>query len=107
MATDNFTATQDQFLGLVRDGQEAVVKAVQTWAESFTSVAPSNGDLPFADLYRQPAEAVDQAFEFSEKLLAAQRDFTKKVWAAAQPVWDVAEEQAEKATKSARSATKA
>lgn len=115
--TDNVTAIQDQFLGLVRDGQETVVKAVQSWADTVTNAAPRNGDLPFADLpfadfpfadaYPQPAEAVDQAFAFSEQLLVTQREFAKNVWAAAQPVWNLAEKQAGQGSAGTRSATKA
>jgi hypothetical protein len=66
---------QGEILKTVRKGQEAVVDAIQTWADAVQSIKPSLPDLniPFTDKLPQPAEVVATAYDFVEQLLAAQR----------------------------------
>ena len=48
-ATDMFTGLEDQVLETVKQGQEAVVKAVRTWADASKNLIPDLPPLPFAD----------------------------------------------------------
>lgn len=97
--TDQTTAIQDQILDIVRQSQDATVKAVQAWSENVAKLAPSlpalpalpavpavptAQDLPKAD------EVIDLGFGFAERLLSTQRDFAHSVLSAAQPVFDQA-----------------
>jgi hypothetical protein len=86
------TATQElqgEILKTVRKGQEAVVDAIQTWADAVQSVKPSLPDLniPFTDKLPQPAEVMASAYDFAEQLLAAQRKFAEDTLAAIAPLY--------------------
>ena len=99
--TDQTTAIQDQILDLVRQGQDATVKAVQAWSESVSKLAPALPAVPavpYADNLPKPGEVVDLGFGFAERLLTTQRDFAHSVLSAAQPVID----EATKATKTTK-----
>jgi hypothetical protein len=85
-ATEMFSALEDQVLETVRQSQEAVVKAVKTWAEAGKSIVPDLPPLPFADQLPNTVDIVENAFDFADKLLAAQRDFAAAVLEAAKPV---------------------
>lgn len=85
-ATEMISALEDQVLETVRQSQEAVVKAVKTWAEAGKSIVPDLPPLPFADQLPNTVDIVENAFEFADKLLAAQRDFAAAVLEAAKPV---------------------
>jgi hypothetical protein len=85
-ATEMFSALEDQVLETVRQSQEAVVKAVKTWAEAGKSMVPELPPLPFADQLPNTVDIVENAFDFADKLLAAQRDFAAAVLEAARPV---------------------
>ena len=85
-ATEMFSALEDQVLETVRQSQEAVVKAVKTWAEAGKSMVPDLPPLPFADQLPNTVDIVENAFDFADKLLAAQRDFAAAVLEAARPV---------------------
>lgn len=85
-ATEMFSALEDQVLETVRQSQEAVVKAVKTWAEAGKSMVPDLPPLPFADQLPNTVDIVENAFDFADKLLAAQRDFAAAVLDAARPV---------------------
>ena len=86
------TATQElqgEILKTVRKGQEAIVDAIQTWADAVQSVKPSLPDLniPFTDKLPQPAEVMATAYDFAEQLLAAQRKFAEEALAAIAPLY--------------------
>jgi hypothetical protein len=86
------TATQElqgEILKTVRKGQEAVVDAIQTWADAVQSIKPSMPDLniPLTDKLPQPAEVVATAYDFAEQLLAAQRKFAEEALAAIAPLY--------------------
>lgn len=85
-ATEMFSALEDQVLETVRQSQEAVVKAVQTWAEAGKSIVPDLPPLPFADQLPNTVDMVENAFNFADKLLAAQREFAAAILNAAKPV---------------------
>lgn len=75
-------ATQKQIL----EGIEASHQWILEQVRAFASASPQN--LPGVDKLAPPAsrdqldKMVDEAFDFSQKLLAAHRDFTHKLMAA-------------------------
>ena len=85
-ATEMITALEDQVLETVRQSQEAVVKAVKTWAEAGKNLLPDLPPLPFADQLPNTVDLVENAFAFADKMLAAQRDFAAAILDAAKPV---------------------
>lgn len=87
-ATEMISTLEDQVLETVRQSQEAVVKAVKTWADAGKNLVPDLPGLPalpFADQLPNAADLVENAFAFADKLLAAQRDFAAAVLEAAKP----------------------
>src|SRR5918996_1182999 len=76
-ATEMITALEDQVLETVRQSQEAVVKAVKTWAEAGKSMVPDLPPLPFADQLPNTVDIFENAFDFADKLLAAQPVISK------------------------------
>ena len=79
-------AVQDQVLDGVRKSQQAIVEAVQAWADTVKRLTP---EVPSAakvtEQMPEPAELIDNAFDFASQLLAAQRQFAHDVLAAATP----------------------
>ena len=69
-ATEMITSLEDQVLETVKQGQEAIVKAVRTWADASKNLIPDLPPLPFAD-----------------KLIASQREFAAAILDAAKPVY--------------------
>ena len=90
-ATDMITSLEDQVLESVKQGQEAVVKAVRTWADASKNLIPDLPPLPFADQLPNTTEVIENAFAFADKLLASQREFVAAVLEAAKPVYGAAD----------------
>jgi len=90
-ATEMITGLEDQVLETVKQGQEAVVKAVRTWADATKNLIPDLPPLPFADQLPNTTEIVENAFAFADKLLASQREFVAAVLEAAKPVYGAAD----------------
>ena len=90
-ATEMFTGLEDQVLETVKQGQEAVVKAVRTWADATKNLIPDLPPLPFADQLPNTTEIVETAFAFADKLLASQREFVAAVLDAAKPAYGAAD----------------
>ena len=90
-ATDMIASLEDQVLETVKQGQEAVVKAVRTWADASKNLIPDLPALPFADQLPNSTEIVENAFAFADKLLASQREFAAAVLEAAKPVYGAAD----------------
>ena len=84
--TEYVQSAQEQTLKTIRDGQQAVVDAVRTWAETLERIVPAAPSLPFAEQVPTPQEIVQTSFDFAEQLLKAQREFTENLLAAAAPV---------------------
>jgi hypothetical protein len=80
---------QGQILDTIRKGQEAVVDAVTTWADTVQSLTPAlpTPAVPFADKLPKPGELVANAYDFAAQMLAAQRKFAEDVLQAAAPVF--------------------
>jgi hypothetical protein len=72
------TAASDQLLGAVKTSQAVVLDGVRAWSDAIGAVTPSSLSLakvPGADALPTPAELVELSFDFTGKLLAAQREF--------------------------------
>ena len=87
-ATDMFTSLEDQVLETVKQGQEAIVKAVRTWADTSKNLIPDLPPLPFADQLPNVTEIVENGFAFADKLIASQREFAAAILDAAKPVYN-------------------
>jgi hypothetical protein len=64
---------QEQYAEIVKQGQDAVLAAVDTWTRR---VQDAFAQLPTAPPVK-PEQIVDQVFDFAGKVLGAQRDFAK------------------------------
>jgi hypothetical protein len=80
---------QGEIIKTVRRGQDAVVGAIQTWADTVQVIKPPIPEvgIPFADKLPSPAELVTGAYDFAEQLLAAQRQFAEDVLRATAPLF--------------------
>ena len=80
---------QGEILKTVRAGQDAVVDAIQLWADAVQSIKPPLPEvgIPFSDKLPKPAELVAGAYDFAEQLLAAQRKFAEDVLKATAPLF--------------------
>ena len=85
-ATDMITSLEDQVLETVKQGQEAVVKAVHTWADASRNLIPDLPPLPFADQLPATSEIVENVFSFADRLLDSQREFAAAILDAARPM---------------------
>lgn len=85
-ATEMISALEDQVLETVRQGQEAILKAVQTWAEAGKNLVPDLPALPFADQLPGTVDLVENAFAFADRMLATQREFAAAILDAARPM---------------------
>lgn len=90
-ATDMFSSVEDQVFETVKQGQEAIVKAVRTWADASKNLIPDLPALPFADQLPNTSELVENAFAFADKLIASQREFAAAILDAAKPVFGAAD----------------
>jgi hypothetical protein len=80
---------QGEILKTVRKSQDAVVDAIQMWADAVQSIKPQlpEVDIPFSDKLPKPSELVSGAYDFVEQLLAAQRKFAEDVLHATTPLF--------------------
>ena len=72
------TQPQDQYRELVTQSQEAFQSAVETWTKTVQDTMSSTG-VPSSPTQVDPQQVVDQVFEFAERMLAMQRDFTRNL----------------------------
>jgi hypothetical protein len=63
-----------EYLEALKDGQKAVIDAVEFWSSAFESSVPRAGRQG-AGALPSPRELVESAFTFSERLIAAQKEF--------------------------------
>jgi hypothetical protein len=96
------TSPQEQYLDAVREGQEAWADAVHAWSES---VQRMWGDPSSTTTREAPTaeQVIDNVFGFAEQLLAAQRDFAKRLVQATAPAADAAQSRGKSTTKKATS----
>lgn len=101
------TATQElqgEILKTVRKSQDAVVDAIQAWADAVQSIKPPFADvtIPLMDRLPKPGDLVAGAYDFAEQLLAAQRKFAEDVLAATAPLFPSEQAAAKKASATAK-----
>jgi hypothetical protein len=86
---------QEQVLVGVRRSQDSIVEAVQAWADAVKRLTPQLPTAKLGEELPQPAELIDNAFDFAGQLLAAQRQFAHEVLKAATPGAESVEKTAE------------
>jgi hypothetical protein len=96
------TSAQDQYLDAVREGQEAWANVVRAWSDSVQRMwgeasSTTTREAPTAE------QVIDNVFGFAEELLAAQRDFAKRLVQATAPAADAAQSTGKSTTKKATS----
>ena len=93
---------QEQYLDAVRQGQEAWANAVRAWSDS---VQRMWGDASSTTAREAPTaeQVIDNVFGFAEELLAAQRDFAKRLVQATAPAAEAAQSTGKSTTKKATS----
>jgi hypothetical protein len=97
--TEIIAEAQERFLGAIREAQDTVVGAVRTWAEVMQKAAGALPTLPVGEDLPPLSKVVDDAYGFAERLLQAQREFTKGLLEAWTPVLEVTKEKARKQAK--------
>jgi prophage DNA circulation protein len=94
--TSSSPTPQDKYLEALRQGQDTYVKAIQLWSENvekmLSGASSTTGQAP------APEEVIDNVFGFAEQLLAAQRDFAKRLVRATAPAVDAAQSAAQPTT---------
>jgi hypothetical protein len=83
-ATEFAQTAQDQTVKTVKQGQQAVVEAVRTWANAVEKAMPET--VPYADKLPKPKAIAEAVFDFAEALLKAEREFVESLLDAAAPV---------------------
>jgi hypothetical protein len=65
------------YLDALKDGQKAVIDAVEFWSSAFDASRPSSRNMSDSLPANLPApkELVESAFGFAERLVAAQKEF--------------------------------
>ena len=86
MTTTTTEATK-QYADFVQQGQEATLKAVESWTRT---VQDAFAQAPGTTLQVNAQNAVDQAYDLAAKLLEVQRGFVKSLLANAVEVADTA-----------------
>ena len=79
---------QDQFLSMVRKGQEIALDVIKSMVDTIQTITPNipSFDVPFADRLPKPQDVVAGGYDFAEKLLSSQRQFADEVVKAAAPL---------------------
>jgi hypothetical protein len=85
-ATEFAQQAQEQTLTTIRQSQQAIVEAVQAWAQAVEKTVPETPSLPFAEELPTPQQLIHTSFEFAEQLLKTQREFAENLLSAAAPV---------------------
>lgn len=79
-------AASDEVLKVIRASQQTVVDVVRAWADAVSPVLQSVPAVPFADQLPKPEDVVTGAYDFAEKFLASQRQFSEELLKAAAPL---------------------
>src|SRR3954453_14014402 len=79
-------SAQERTRKSVKQGQQAVVEAVRTWATAVEKKMPDTSALPYADKLPTPKAVVEAIFDFAEAVLKAEREFVESLMDAAAPV---------------------
>ena len=84
--------TQDEILAATRKSQEAMMAAIKNWLDTVRTATPRlprlpQVSLPFAGKLPTPHDAVANAYDLAEQLLANQRQFAEELVRATAPLW--------------------
>jgi hypothetical protein len=83
--TDAITRLQEQTLENVAKSQKAIVDSVSAWASAVQKTGAELPAWPQVEGVPSPEEAVQSTFDFTRRLLEAQREFTLELLRAAAP----------------------
>lgn len=78
-------SAQEKSLAALKQNQAAVLEIVDTWAKAVEKSVEELPAIPVAASLPGLDEIVKTSFDYADKVLAAQRDFTTKLVAAAAP----------------------
>ena len=72
---------QDQFLSMVRKGQEIALDVIKSMVDTIQTITPNipSFDVPFADRLPKPEELVANTYDFAAQVLASQRKFAEEI----------------------------
>jgi hypothetical protein len=87
---------QDYYLQAVRQGQDAMVKAMQTWSDNVQRMM--SGASSAGGRTATPEQIIDNVFGFAEQMLAAQKEFAKRLLQAGTAGVDAAQSATRKTT---------
>jgi hypothetical protein len=87
---------QEQVLASVKDGQKTVVDAFDAWAKVVDKAIPAVPALTTPKNLPTAKQLVEETFDFTSKLLEAQRQFTVSILATVTPVIEKKTKPAEK-----------
>jgi hypothetical protein len=73
------STVQDQVLDAIKAGQDALVSAVDTLADTTAPITEKLPAAPFADALVKPVDLIDNYFSFAQKFLASQKDFALRL----------------------------
>jgi len=73
------TAFEDDVLGALSTIEDAVLRSVRHVVASVEPVTKLMAEPPFGDQFPVPADVVDHAFAFVDKLVANQQEFAMKL----------------------------
>lgn len=93
------SSPQEKYSEAIRQGQQAMSEAVESWTESAQKAmgsVPSVGEV-------QPGQVIDQVFDFAEKMLQVQREFAKTMAATAASASESARQHSESVADAVRS----
>ena len=96
------SSPQDKYADAVRQGQQAMTEAVESWTES---AQKAMGSMPTMPEGIPPQQVIDQVFDFAEKMLQAQREFAKNMAATAVSASESARQHAESVADAVRQNT--
>lgn len=86
-ATQLTDAIRTQTLELVKQSQQATVQAVEAWAGVVSGGVPEGVDFSsYLGGFPDPVQTTEQVFNFTEQLLATQREFVTGLVGAVAPV---------------------
>ncbi len=89
---------RNQTLEVIKQSQQATVQAVESWAGLFTGSTPQSFDYSsYLESLPDPVKTTEQIFDFSEQLLATQREFVTNLVGAVAPVAEATQRHAREA----------
>jgi hypothetical protein len=83
-AIETTTAIQDKLYAGIQASQQAVLDSVKTWSETVETVFAKLPEYASATP-TPPSQVLENAYGFSQKVLASQREFLSKLFEATVP----------------------